>query len=672
MKKLITSNHKLHIARQLLESISEVANTAYYLFVGDHVQRQDSTIPDIYDKQKDVFVDPYRNMIMGKRVAVNDMALMIENKPYVSGTVYAHYDDDDNNIKLKDYYCVVDEGSYKHVYVCLDNNGNIASTVQPEFVHVAGSNTYNYETSDGYRWKYMYSVSSSIVKKFGTAEYIPVVANNEVKTNAVDGAIDFIKITSSGRGYDNHLSGSFINSDIAYLGQPKVFRITNSVSSSITNFYADSLIYLAEGTGAGQHANISAYTVNSSGRFITVENEFSVIPDSTTQYQITPKIKITSDGSQTINAVARALVNTVASNSIYRVEILNRGAGYDYYTAEVIPPANNIAYISKAAELRTIASPPGGHGFDVAKELDSTRLCVSVRLEGSEANTILVKNEFKQVGILKDPLFSNVQVDFSNSTGTFISTPPEIVYKITPKRFHFGAVSNTSSANISCQNGLFENQLVQGDYVYLVSGEDRQLSIVKNVHSNTTFELETNAYFSSSNVEIYYANVSSYGYVANVNISSIVLANVSGVISTNDTLIGKNSGATLKVDSIKRNDKAKTFNTFIQLYKYVISVEASQFVENEYVYQPSTGAKAYVHSTLNVDGNTEIYTSNQIGQFSVGNTIVGNTSGAIANVVSVYNPEILFGSGDVLYVENTEAFFRSNTQSETFKIIFEF
>lgn len=675
MEKLITTNHKLHIARQLLESVSEVSNTAYYLFVGDHIPRTDSTVPSIYDKQKDVFVNPYRNMIMGKRVGINDMSLMIRNIPYASNTIFAHYDDDDNELNSKDFYVVVDEGSYKHVYICIDNNGNSASTIQPDFSHVNGSNNASYETSDGYKWKYMYSVSSSVNRKFGTTEYIPVVANNIVTQNARDGAIDFIKITSGGRGYDNYITGIFNTTDIGYLGQPKVFRITNSVASSTTDFYKESLIYLTEGTGSGQYANVESYVVNSSGRFITTQIEFSITPDATTEYEITPKVNIFGDGSQTINAVARALVNSTSSNSIYKIEILERGLGYDYYTAEVVPPANNSIYIQKAAELRTIASPAGGHGFDVARQLNATRLCVSVKLEGTESNTILTENEFKQIGILRDPLFSNVNINFTTANGILLSDPSERIYKISPKRFNSNVITVTTSANIQCDSALFTNQLSTGDYVYLVSGDntEKMLTTVRVVHNNSIVEIASNAYFTSANASIYYANVSSSAYVANVGVNSVKLANVSGVIQTGDELIGYDSGAYIVVDSVERNGQAKTFNTFIQLYKYKINVQAGEFVENEVIYQQNlVSSKAFIHSIKYNGVNYDLYTSNQVGQFTTSATLVGNTSGAIGTIIDAYSPEIVFGSGDIMYIENTEPFERANTQSETFKVIFEF
>jgi hypothetical protein len=38
----------------------------------------------------------------------------------------------------------------------------------------------------------------------------------------------------------------------------------------------------------------------------------------------------------------------------------------------------------------------------------------------------------------------------------------------------------------------------------------------------------------------------------------------------------------------------------------------------------------------------------------------------------MYSPEIVFGSGEILYLENVNAVERNENESENFKVIFEF
>ena len=76
MTKLLTNTQRLHAAEQILESLTEPSNTAYYLFVSDHTTHANSTLQPIYDNDK-VNIDVYRNMIFGKRIESDDTKLMI-------------------------------------------------------------------------------------------------------------------------------------------------------------------------------------------------------------------------------------------------------------------------------------------------------------------------------------------------------------------------------------------------------------------------------------------------------------------------------------------------------------------------------------------------------------------------------------------------------------------
>jgi hypothetical protein len=677
MSKLVTTNYKLHVASQLVESVSEVANTAYYLYVGNHVPYSNATIPVANNNEKSVLIDPYRNMIMGKRVGVNDISLMIRNVPYVSNTVYEMYDDITDNLSEKDFFVIVNEGSYFHVYKCLDNNNRSRSTVEPEYSHISGSNTSLYQTSDGYRWKYMYSVSSSVNQKFATTDYFPVVANTAVEEQAVTGAVDIIKVEDGGRGYDNYTSGIFSESELKYLGVPNLYEISNTTASSINGFYEGCIIYITNGPGSGSYRRIGSYSIQSGKKIIALTQEFDAnnAPASGSEYQIYPEVKIYGDGLQTVNAVARALINATASNSVYRVEMLERGENYQYISANVA--ANSVVFIDRPAVIRPIYSPYGGHGSNPAKELYASEVCVSVKFSNNESNTILSTNQFQQIGILKDPLFANVKIEYDTLVGNYITG--EKVFKITPYELASNASTTTVSDLIQCTGTNFSNQVSVGDYIYIKTSDDsdHQISVVKEVVNSTHIKISSNAYFSCTQVIVHNANVSSFAFVSNVEASSVSITDLSGVLSTNDVLVGVSSGAWMNVNSISRNNKLKGFNTFIQLHKYDVTVNALNFTENELIFKGNDfathTANAYLHSVINTGGPTEeIYVSNQVGEFTLGDVMRGYTSNAVAVINNMYSPEIVFGSGEILYLENVNAVERNENESENFKVIFEF
>jgi Bacteriophage T4, Gp8. len=351
--KLVTNNQKIHTIRQFTESINEVANSVYYLFTCDHVD--DLSTVDINDcgNQTD---QVYANMLFGKRISATDVVPLINKYEYQSNTVYSMYDDTDIALANEQFYVMVDEGSFLHVYKCLDNNNDSPSTIQPTFAHIAGANSDYYKTSDGYIWKYMYTFDSAQDAKFSTENFIPVIANTTVSAAAVSTQIDVVKVTGEGRKYDNYLIGTFGSQDISYGGNAQVFQIANSVAKNSNGFYTDCVMYLSVGSGAGQFKTIQNYVSNNSGKFVILNDRFDPAdpPTNGTEYQIYPQVKFKSSGHVVINAVARALVNALASNSIYRVEMLNKGTGYDYSTTATVV-ANSVVGVQSPALLEVMA-----------------------------------------------------------------------------------------------------------------------------------------------------------------------------------------------------------------------------------------------------------------------------------------------------------------------------
>ena len=677
-KKLTTVHNKHHVATQFLESVSETTNTAYYVFVGDQYDR--SSVREISESDRDIIIDTYQNMIMGKRVTPSDIKLGIRNIPYVSNTKYDMYDDQDQYLSIKNYYVVVNASSYYHVYKCLDNNGNTYSTITPDISHISGANTELYETSDGYRWKYLFSISSSAKNKFATDDYFPIVANTSVTRSAVDGSINLIKVIDGGKRYDNYLEGTFSTSHIKINGNSVLYEISNSNINTTNTFYSNCLIYLSSGTGIGQYRKIVDYFTNSNGNYIVVNSEFTTVPTNGTEWEIYPYVKIVGSG-QTINAVARAIVNSSSSNSIHKIEILDPGKNYNYHdstieVSSVVSTSENF----RQANVRSIYSPPGGHGSSIENELYCKNMIISVEFANSESNTILTTNKFNQVGLLKDPLFTNVQLNLDNVVGTF--TPDEKIVKINPIRINTNAISNSTS-NITCNSAAFNTQLQAGDTIYLRTSDSTEhfIHTVNSIVNSTVITLTTNTSITSNNVWIYLANVSSNGYLSDIKTAnSILLSNVQGIFQTDDTVVGLQSGTVGTVTTIYRNDVAKGFNTFIQLGKFVGNLVSGTFTENEIIYQGNlTAANATLHSVINTSSNgILLYVSNTVGSFSFGNvgnvsfTVTGNDSLAVAHVSNSYPGELVYGSGEVLYLNNIEAVEREETQKEVFKIIFEF
>lgn len=677
-RKLVTRYHRLNAARQILESIEEPANTVYYMFTGVHMPLEDSGVPDVSDTLKTISTDAYRNMIQGKRVRPADAALLVRNIPYVSNTVYAMYDDEDADLLDRDYYAMVNAGSYSHVFKVLDNNGAKPSTSAPDFSHIVGANTHMYVTSDGYAWKYLYSITAGMKAQFASSDLFPVTANAENAAISVDGAIDVIKVENVGRGYDNYLTGTFSAADVRVDGDPNLYAVVNSVASAVNGFYTDCAIYLASGAGAGEYRTVTNYFTNINGKFIELDEPFTATPTNGTTWQIYPRVQINGSGAETEQAYARALINATSSNSVYRIEVIEPGAGYDYFTASVV--ANATVGVIIDAVLRPIYSPPGGHGSDPADELAAHHICFSTKFSNSESNTLTTTNDFKQIGVIQDPLFANVSFNFSTLSGSFITG--EKTFKINPGRVATNVSVNTTSSLVTCNAADFETQLQVGQWIWLTtdSNDNNQIAVVNNIVNSSALYLTANAYFANTETTLYDARANNQlatCYVANtIDTNTVNFSNVAGMFGTGDKLVGCMSGAYGVIDTVERSGIEKGFETFIQLNRYVGQVVSGTFLENEIVFQSNLAhANASLHSTVVNGSDIVLLTSNQAGSFditNVANTIVGNTSAAIAQLDAKYSPELVHGSGDVLFLENIEPVTRTNTQNETIKIIFEF
>ena len=382
------------------------------------------------------------------------------------------------------------------------------------------------------------------------------------------------------------LSNTFLSSDLRVGGDATKYHIANNAVAS-NNFYTGSFLYLKTGVGAGQGRRILDYTVIGSSKTITISPAFTTAPDATTTYEITPAVVIEGDGD---DAIARAIVNTAQSNTIARIEIINRGRNYSWASAIV---TGNTGGVSNAAILRVDLGPKGGHGSNPEYELGGQALCISTTFANNETGTIPVVNDYRSIGIIKDPLFSNVV-------------------------FTVGSINGTYSV-----------------------GET-----VTQANSNAT------------------------GVITEWDtINTLTLTDVNGVFVTGQVITGDTSNATSNVVSYQINGQNKNFNTFDQRSRFTFLPMAGQFIQDEVVYQTDIQlANAVFHSNT----SSNLYVTHVKGVLNTGNTLIGSTSGATANLLFAYPPDIVRNSGEVIFFENESPISRSNTQSETIKVILQF
>lgn len=671
-KSLLTTANRVILANTFVSSFSD---STHYFFAGNHLNS--NTVPDIYDNSQDTVLKVYYNMIFGKRIRENDTSLMIRRVDWQSNTVYSSYDHRAQNLYDTNFYVSVTEGTQTDVFKCLENGSNSYSIVAPSRLNVNSNNDDFYYPSDGYRWKYMYSVSSANFSKFATPDFIPVYTDAGARASAKNGAIDVIKVENAGAGYSNYLTGTLLASDLRLNGSGVKYALSGNSVNTANDFYSGCYMSITSGAGNGQYRKIINYSSNSSYNFVTIENPFDISnsPENGSTYEIYPSVNIVGDGSETTAAEARAIINP-SGNSISRIEILKTGLDYNLAAASVVY-ANNVGVTTEAV-IVPIYSPKNGHGYDPAKELGGTYASVSVQLNGSESNTIPVLNDYSEIGIIKSPQFNQVTLNLANNNNNFFYN--ENVFSIDLKQLGDGVTAvkngNNQLTNTLQFTSAVANTVVDaGDQIVIEYESNKMIANVVST-SNTYVVVDKIMTFDTANTaNVYLARSTFGGLIDSFSANQITLTNVYGTVNVGDTIIGGNTGIYGTVSTVQINGYNKGFDTFVQCYRYSSSLIQGQFEEDELVYQISNNSsRAYVHS-VNVENNTSvIYVTNQVGNFNTGsnNQIIGYNSGAIANISNKYLPDLVFGSGDIVYVENGDSITRADENSENFKIVFQF
>lgn len=279
---------------------------------------------------------------------VSDISHVTPRYNWTNGAIYSGWNNryHSNNLFIAGqneddpFYVITSNNS---VYVCIKqavNNEGLAvnSTVPP--LDQTGS---VFETSDGYQWKYLYSVGTTATQKFLTSSYLPAQEVYDsagsldldpfeqeqatLQLNAVPGEIIGVEIELTG---ENFVDGTY---ELAFDGTP---LIENGVEKTITP--------------------ARAWARVANGIIVDV----SMKDPTTGNYYF---------GENYYNATARFL--SAVSGDSYR--------------------------------LRPIIGPDIGLGASAQRDLNSTAIMFNVILSGDEDGGAIIDNDFRQVGLIRNP-----------------------------------------------------------------------------------------------------------------------------------------------------------------------------------------------------------------------------------------------------------------------------
>ena len=225
MPAIITDKFRIHNSEQFREAFSEASGNTMYLGIGRPQPFATSTRGDARTNNEGSDISPltpadnlnaqhfpFDDMLASKKIPTTDVTFAIPRRNWVTGTTYDTYRHDYGEYATggttvitansgastlfdATFYVLTTD---RNVYKCLANDNNTASTVEP-----TGTSTTVLSTADGYKWKYMYTLSASQQSNFLSTDFMAVATDATVSSAAVDGTIEEIKIKATGSSGTN-------------------------------------------------------------------------------------------------------------------------------------------------------------------------------------------------------------------------------------------------------------------------------------------------------------------------------------------------------------------------------------------------------------------------------------------------------------------------------------
>ena len=279
---------------------------------------------------------------------------------------------------------------------------------------------------------------------------------------------------------------------------------------------------------AGTHADAHKYVYPISGHShaggtttLTIDPDFvhqlqaaAVIPNAAAsvtgpKLQIHPKVDIlanhdstTGNGRKSASPYAKSVVNSFQAYAIAEptyddgtdtynqtslgrvidVAVLNGGLKHARIDETFITPdVTQAPFSGMDAKVHACLPPVGGHGFDPVAELGGYNVMINARFEGAEGGEFSVGNEFRKIGILKNPMkwdasndalwMRDAQTNPAHYADRFANTKADQCYSMTlGTESFYGADGTANTANtIKFESDMrvnwYEDAAMTGDVV---------------------------------------------------------------------------------------------------------------------------------------------------------------------------------------------------------------
>jgi len=682
----ISNTVNFSLRRNIWMLSSPASSGQFYIFAAKATPWPNDLSPPNLDNS--VYLNEYQinnEILFGNYVGPAGISLMANRYDWTSGTVYNMYDDQDINLFDEPFYVITQEAGQYNVFKCLNNAGGIPSTVQPLLSQTSPDSVY-YVTSDGYQWKYLYSINSTQYDAFATSQFIPVISNGAVEGNAISGAIESYSIISGGSNYNSYTNGYF--TDIAVGGNSQYFGLQGSdttiLSISSNTYNVGETVTQIYGGMTVTGTVVSQSTVNNSVSHLTlrnVNNIFEPTVNTITGYTSGSKSSVYDATSPNISSNA----NFYNGCSLYISS--GTGAGQVGVVSEYVVTGNS-RRVLLANAFPTLPDY-------TSKYIISPRVTISGDGTGATGLSVIDPNTkvLSSIQVLsKGSGYSYANVGIVGNTGTtsIAANNASVRAILSPRGGHGYDVFSELDATYLAYSTKFANN--EGGKIPGTGSQYRRIGIIANpLYANVgltyTYSSAPPALGLLSGGTIHGSNSGAEGIITGGTSGSIYsLSNVSGIFNTSDILTGfyangiQAFGASYNVLVTAISGQSSVFNNRVQLICQTSSLSGGTFSVGEKIVTTFGGIDqgyGYIQEIDTGGSNTYIYLAEVKGNFTTSDVpsghykyIYDDASRSVSiQLNSVISSDLVPYTGDILYVENIQPVTRNSLQSETVKLI---
>ena len=631
---------RTNIARNFVKQVQSSGGDCLFACIGSPT---DSYLTERTERQENI---SRNNLLSATRIIPSDVCLVIDRKDWTTGTIYDKINDS-IDMSTQNFYVLNRENN---VYVCINNNGGLASTEEP-----TGTDTDDLSLGDGYIWKFMYTVPNDKLK-FLDSKTIPIVelktydnesapysdarqfqyaAQKNALTDTRSGTIIRVDTSSPNTAvYESALPASINQKLIGSNPSGQSVFISDAINT--TGTYNNYVIRIVSGQAAGQIKTIDNNVVLSTGANqvnLAAGTSFSPIPQVNDRYEILPRISVSGNGS---GAEVFAVVDP-SSLRIDRVVVKSPGKNYTTATASVETTQSSGTVPTLTPSLY---SPIGENAVF---ELFATNVKMFTTMVPDNTNNVdrILENDYRNIAVWLNP---NNGVGYSNA-GKIAS---------------FSDVSKTNLKIEKKTDDITLGLINAGDFLY---GES----------SNVFGKVFASTRESNSSATVTIENLSK-DYIFDETLA--LLTSSGGSLS--------DSGFRCRAKTTFSDDKtlSPTQNTYRLATRLDIETVSGASVVNDGAVSGASGGEGTVVQYI-----SDVNSVPPTGTLLLTNVSPSASSAALgfdtnerltlpdstgATVTNVFGPELELFSGKMLYIEGIDPVIRTFEQTDVLQLTFEF